>query len=145
MLNQSTNGFLIGSDNIDCQDFLVGDIVCSFEESATKPEIACIRWLQTDSNQFTKIGLELIPDQITPVQIYSDKQPKPQPAILLSVNNGTKKISSIFSPKGVYVAEQALYIIDDNETFTVNMINLIENSPYFERFTCSSIDNLKFD
>lgn len=137
VLNQSSEGLLVGDDSIDRSPFLVGDIVCLYEQNSNETQIASIRWLQTNHNQFTKIGLKLFHDQTKAVQVYSDKNSKPQAAILFTARNSPDKISSIISPKDIFVADQPLYVMTTDETYAVTMNKLVEYSPYCDQFTCS--------
>ncbi len=142
ILNKSKTGYLVcRRDVVGNQELKVGDFVAINEMDSTEKtliKLACVRWMKTDFNDKTELGLEIIEGEPMAVRYSLDSMSKIRPAILLPE---TSQSASLITVAGVYKRDKTIHIIPKKKRFQLNiMLNkLIDRNTSFERFTFRDI------
>ncbi|RKZ95800.1 MAG: hypothetical protein DRQ40_02755 [Gammaproteobacteria bacterium] len=142
ILNKNKTGYLLcRQDIVGNQELNVGDFVAISEVNATEKtltKLACIRWIKTDFNNKTKLGLDIIEGEPMAVRYSLDSMSKIRPAILLPE---TSQAASLITMAGVFKRDKTIHIIPKKKRFQLNiMLNrLLNKNASFERFTFRDI------
>lgn len=138
ILNKNKKGYLVcRRDVVGNQKLNVGDFVAINEENPTEKsliKLACIRWMKTDLNDETKLGLDTVDGDPIAVKYSLDSLSKIRPAILFPETN---QAASLITVAGVYKRDKMIHIIPKKKRFQLNikLNKLIDRNNSFERFT----------
>jgi hypothetical protein len=138
VLNKSKTGYLVCRlDVVGNQELKVGDFVAINEMDSSEKiltKLACVRWMKTDFNDKTQLGIDIIEGEPMAVRYSLDSMSKIRPAILVPETN---QPASLITVAGVYKRDKTIHIIPKKKRFQLNiMLNkLIDRNTSFERFT----------
>lgn len=142
ILNKNSYGYLVEKRHVNnFHDLKTGDFIGIFERQTTEQKavarLACIRWLRTDPNDFTKIGLETLDGEPIAVQFYLKNSKQLLPALLLPESGYRNLDASLVASPEIYSPQQVLHIKTKKKhlNFTVTADKLLEKNDDFERFT----------
>jgi hypothetical protein len=143
VLNKNSYGYLVERQHVtDFHDIKTGDFIGIFErqkspEKAVSPSISSIRWLRTDTDDYTKTGLETLSGEPIAVRYALDNNEKTYPALLLPEIGENHQAASLITAPGVYIPEQTLHIKTKRKrfNFSITIDKLVDKNSSFERFT----------
>ncbi len=142
ILNKNSYGYLVEKRHVNnYHDLKTGDFIGIFEHKTTQQKstarLASIRWLRTDSNDFTKTGLETLDGEPIAVQFSLKDNKQTLPALLLPESGYRNQAASLITSPGIYLSQQVLHIKTKKKhlNFTVTAEKLLEKNDDFERFT----------
>jgi len=142
ILNKNNYGYLIKRQHVSaCHDLKIGDFVGIFEQQSNQqkspPKLASIKWLRTDHNNVTKIGLETLDREVIALHFSLQENGPIYPALLLPEVGQQLHAASIITAPGRVKPQQTLYIKTKKKrfNFTIQASQLIDNNENFERFT----------
>ncbi|MDH5357552.1 MAG: hypothetical protein OEY48_07530 [Gammaproteobacteria bacterium] len=145
ILNKNGTGYLVSQYNvIDHRDVSVEGLVGVFELDSKGEKalirIAVIRWIRTDHDGRTKIGLDVIEGEPSAVQYSTDNTDKLLPAIFIPEISRINRPASLITVTGVFSPNRIVQIKPKKKKhfqFNIKLGKLIESNASFERFTFS--------
>lgn len=143
ILNKNSYGYLVERQHVkNFHDMKIDDFVGIFErqkspEKAVLPSISSIRWLRTDTDDYTKTGLETIDGEPIAVHYALDGNEQTYPALLLPEIGENHQAASLITAPGVYTSHQTLHIKTKRKrfNFSITIEKLLNKNSHFERFT----------
>ena len=143
ILNKNSSGYLLyRQDVIDHQQMAIGDFIGVFEPNSkgkSLARIAFIRWMKTDHNGKTKMGLSLIEGNPVSVHYAIDTDDSFQPALLLPEINRIKQAASLLTTTDVFSPNRNLTIRPKKKLFQFRMTisSLLSSGNNYEHFSLS--------
>lgn len=143
ILNKNSYGYLITRQYVEnCHNLKIGDFVGIIEQHPTAKrttvKLASIRWLRTDNDQNTKVGLKTIEGDPIAVQYSLLDDVSLHPALLLpEMSRLLFQPASLITAPGVFSPKQILQIKTRKKSlnFSLEIDSLIDQNSAFERFT----------
>ncbi len=131
--NQSKGGVMLSSDMLDSYYLEIGTIVSIIDINDTQ-QLAAVRWLTTNPQGSSRIGLEFLATP-RPVQMSDENKNNNFVGLILSIQRGAKKTETIIVDKGTYLPLQTINVTDDNNTYKISIDSSIENTFNCEQFS----------
>jgi len=152
ILNESTTGYMLASQQMTQNEIRVGDIIGLLNEDTgnmpIRGLIAIIRWMRTQEDQQVHIGVEIIPGNILPASCHILEEGlslmgtnNPYRGIFISSVPVLKQSASILMPKKVFRRGRKLEITIDQHPMTIKAGFLVEDTFTFDRFDFESIQS----
>ena len=145
ILNKNNTGYLVSQHGvIDRQDITIEALVGVFELGSagekTPLQLAVVRWVRTEHDGQTKIGLDVIEGDPSAVQHSVDNTDQMRAAMFLPEISRINRSASLITATGVFEANRIVQIKPKKNKrfkFTIRLGKLIESHSGFERFTFS--------
>ena len=125
--NRDAGGMMISSNAYDDYHLNIGDSIGIFENKA-RPVLAIIRWIVTDKEGITRLGLEIIRSSPKAVSLMPKNKSEILLGILLPASGGTKPGTTILVEKGTYLSLQELDVSEGNLHYKISVDTLMNNS-----------------
>lgn len=134
LMNEGTLGMMVSRDSDSERRLNIDELVGLFEPD--KPaQLATIRWLHTDNNETSLLGLEIQKGEPTAVTFTVDGETQILYGILLPENNDLKRAKSMIVEKGVYSKNRILRIKQDDQAYIIKADDLMVNGFNYEQFS----------
>ena len=132
--NQSDGGIMASRKSDRYHQLNIGDFVGIFETDSP-PLLTVIRWLHTDNDNTTRIGLELHSESPSAVTFTPDGETEIFQGLLLAEIDDIDQGRTLIVNKGVYSNNRVFRIKEGNETYTIIADNLINHTLHYEQFS----------
>ncbi|MBE0438877.1 MAG: hypothetical protein IBX57_03770 [Gammaproteobacteria bacterium] len=138
LMNEGTLGMMVSRDSDSYRRLNIDELVGLFEPDQPA-QLATIRWLHTDNNETTLLGLEIPNGEPTAVTFTADGETQIHYGLLLPEN--TKQVMSMIVEKGVYSKNRILRVKQDKQTFVIKVDGLIVNGFNYQQFSYNVLTN----
>ncbi|MDF1587789.1 MAG: hypothetical protein P1P93_01310 [Gammaproteobacteria bacterium] len=135
LINEGTLGMMVSRDSNSLRRLSIDELVGLFEPDQPV-QLAIIRWLHTDNNKTTLLGLEIFNGEPVAVTFTADGDPLILYGLLLTGNTNTKPVvMTMIVEKGVYSKNRVLRVKQNHHTFVIKTDELIVNGFNYEQFS----------
>lgn len=134
MSNQSSGGMMASRDKTEIQPLNNGDFMGIFEDNLPV-KLATIRWLHTESDGIIQIGLQVHPGHPTAVSFTVDGKTEIMLGLLLPEIDDIKQAPTLIVDKGTYSEKRIFRVKEGDQTYSVQVQDLIESTLDYEQFT----------
>jgi hypothetical protein len=131
--NQSSAGMMLSRNIDDCHQLNIGDFIGVFIPHMS-PSLAITRWLCTDTQGTTEIGLEIYPGLPVAVTAQPKNGSEIIQGLLLPEDRDIRQPSYIIVEKGGYSTNRVLHITEGEKTYIISATSLIDNTFNYEQF-----------
>jgi hypothetical protein len=132
--NLGTAGMMVRCAKKQVKAPTVGDFIGLFEQGLS-PRVATIRWLQIDSNDTLRIGLQIYPGIPSAIHLTADGKTAVSPALLLPKIGDINQDETIIVAKGVYSPQRLLRVKDVEKSYAIVTQQLFDNTLNYEQFS----------
>ncbi len=132
MANQSSGGMMAKRATEGCYPLNIGDFVGIFEQDLAV-KLATVRWLFTDMDSETVVGLELIEGKPVPVFCTPDGEAEQHPALIMP-NDKPQEPAAMITEKGLYSPKRRLRVKDHGEPYVIVASGMIDSTLDYELF-----------
>lgn len=133
--DESAGGMSLSTDENVSQHLRVGEVVGTRDSGdGASWQVAVVRWVKSQTSGEVEVGLEFIAPKISPVAARSLKSPDTiyQQSLLVPAITALKQPASIVLPSGIYEANQAFMLADEDGERKVVGLSLINESVAFD-------------
>ncbi|MDT8370412.1 MAG: hypothetical protein RQ783_00270 [Gammaproteobacteria bacterium] len=134
LMNEGTQGMMVSRDSDSYRRLNIDELVGLFEPDQPA-QLAATRWLHTDNNETTLLGLEIPDSEPIAVTFTADGETQIHYGLLLPENTNRKQVMSMIVEKGVYSKNRVLRVKQDKQTFVIKVDGLIVNGFNYEQFS----------
>jgi hypothetical protein len=131
--NHHVNGMMLSRECVGVKHLDIGDFI-GILETNEPTQLAIIRWLHIDRNDFIYVGVEVFTGE--PISIIcTTEQSETIIALMVPENKDAKLDSTIIGDKGLFSPGRRLRISGDDEPYIIGANELVENTYNYEQFT----------
>jgi len=142
VMNEGSQGMMVSRDSDHYRRLNIDELIGLFEQDKVC-QIAIIRWLHTDNNETTLLGLEVSKGEPTAVTFTADGETQILHGLLLPEDKTVKQVNTMIVEKGVYSKNRMLRLKQDEQTFVIKADELIINGFNYEQFSYTVIPEKK--
>ncbi len=132
LANQSSGGMMAKRATEGCYPLNIGDFVGIFEQDLAV-KLATVRWLYTDMDSDTVVGLELIEGKPVPVFCTPDGEAEQHPALIMP-NDKPQEPAAMITEKGLYSPKRRIRVKDHGEPYVIVASGMIDSTLDYELF-----------
>jgi len=125
--NRGTGGMMISNKNFDAYHLNIGDSIGIFEDKA-QPSLAIIRWMTTNKEGISHLGLEIKSHQPKAITLTPKNKAEILLGLLIPSATGRKQETTILVEKGTYLPLQELQVSEGNLSYKISVDTLINNA-----------------
>ncbi len=142
LMNEGTLGMMVSRDSDSNRRLNIDELVGLFEPGQPA-QLATIRWLHTDNNETSLLGLEIPKGEPTAVTFTADGETQILYGLLLPENKDAKRVRSMIVEKGVYSKNRILRLKQDDQTYVIKVDELMVNGFNYEQFSYNVLADKK--
>lgn len=131
--NQDKYGMMLSHNDENGHRLTIGEVIGLFSESQ-QARLATIRWIETDNNDTTSIGIETYHVNPQTVTLVAENGNDLAYGLLIETERNNKRQSSIVVDKGLYSKNRILRMKHLHKTYEIMTNQLLQTGLDYEHF-----------